>query len=82
MYLGFGMSSKPNASLEADPYLLSKRREILFREPFCIFSIENYLPREHSEHLRASFPEASYFTTGTDGKSYFGLRNTPSVSET
>ena len=71
------MNSAQELGLPVPALLLSARCELLFREPFCIFRVKDYLPRAVYERLRESFPDDRHMTAGADGKRFFGSRDSP-----
>ena len=59
------------------PLLLSRRRLNATRQPFCFFSVDDYLPSDLYERLRASFPDESNYRFNSEGKMGFRSSEEP-----
>lgn len=56
------------AELDTKPLLLSSRLARLSLDPFCFFSVDDYLPPDLYESLRASYPGGSEYSSNPEGK--------------
>lgn len=67
--------------LDERSLLLSKRLEKRVTDPFCFFSVDDYLPSDFYESLLASFPEDSRYTYNPEGKLGFRSSEDPDAVE-
>jgi hypothetical protein len=57
--------------------LLSRRLARVTSDPFCFFSVDDYLPPDVFETLRATFPDESNYRSNTEGKMGFRSSEDP-----
>jgi hypothetical protein len=65
--------------LDTKPLLLSNRLGDLNLDPFCFFSVDDYLPQDLYEALRQSYPGGSEYSSNAEGK--LGFRSSEDPEE-